>query len=720
MNPSFSTLVVVWLLGTWYANFPPEITSQATELTPITIFASYFSLVGLAGFGILSSWAMFLGIFRLRQNGNFFGSRDGNEAFFYPLRIVFALCMCAPVIPAGATSGTQVILTPGHQLIASITITGSEWGDDAAVTSNRLMGDYIHSANPDYSNPVKEREAKNLIRNWLDLASSASGYHTNKNPHDILRDMSSTEIAELLIEGQWRRQYTSPSDAGYFGPKSATHPHISMILDYTRVPLIPPTDEIAARISYSSSEMDHETAGETSTDYELNSENILCQFAGSDSFVCPESINQLRAVNDKAISVGLAAAQRDLWKRLYTTAYNTHSTIFTNNTEQAAKLSEDTESYLNAETKWYSAVATRLIKNYLVETQKKATEDYYSSMESWGWMTIGTFAMRVSNDFSRAQSYGSGATSKLYPTTALSSLTSADDITKLGQTTLERTSDGKIQGIDLYEALGLPILKTDPSRANLHTITAFGRELAGTGIMFISGSGLAKLFGKDGKTTTILAVIGGLLLLAGAFLGYILPVVFAIFGLMGVISWLTFVASAFFGVTLWGAAFAAPKGDEHTSQMAAKGWNTLIFLGFYPALAVGGLAAAVTITSIALPLVNVTLGGVWGAMTGSADLTQPFDALAGYLIGAVVMVLVNSMLFWSACITSAQLITNFPRTVLNMVSFSEPGLNPYENTAPGIMGNVSSMVRAPLSMATTALTRRLVGGNPRAPEGGGQ
>ncbi|PBY65995.1 hypothetical protein CJT49_07865 [Pseudomonas aeruginosa] len=203
-------------------------------------------------------------------------------------------------------------------------------------------------------------------------------------------------------------------------------------------------------------------------------------------------------------------------------------------------------------------------------------------------------------------------------------------------------------------------------------------------------------------------------------IGYVLPLFFAVSGLMGVITWLTFVSSAFFGVTLWGAAQAAPKGEEHTSQMAGKGWNTLIFIWLYPALAVGGLAAAVTITGIGLPIVNTMMAGAWGMLdNGVADLTQPFDAVASLLIGSVMMVLLTCMLFWSVSMVSASLITNFPRTVLNMISFSEPGLNPYENTAQGIMGSVSGMVKAPLSMATQALTRRFVGAFPRTPQAGG-
>ncbi len=63
------------------------------------------------------------------------------------------------------------------------------------------------------------------------------------------------------------------------------------------------------------------------------------------------------------------------------------------------------------------------------------------------------------------------------------------------------------------------------------------------------------------------------------------------------------------------------------------------------------------------------------------------------MIGYIIVTLATAMLFWSVCMTSASLITTFPRTVLNMVSFSEPGLNPYENTSQGIMGNITGMIK---------------------------
>ena len=66
------------------------------------------------------------------------------------------------------------------------------------------------------------------------------------------------------------------------------------------------------------------------------------------------------------------------------------------------------------------------------------------------------------------------------------------------------------------------------------------------------------------------------------------------------------------------------------------------------------------------------------------------------------------MLFWSVCMTSASLITTFPRTVLNMVSFSEPGLNPYENTSQGVMGNITGMIKMPAATVGRQLINRFL------------
>lgn len=725
---SFSTLVLLWLFGSWIfdAGDLSNLGSIGlTEVTPLTIFASYFSIIGLAGFGILTSWAMFLGIFRLRQNGNFFGQRDGNEAFFYPLRVIIALTLCAPVIPISSAGGQDIVLTPGHQLIASIAKSGSQWGDDAQTQSFKLMHAYNLFHEPTYEIPINRSEAKGMIGNWLILATTATGYYVHKNPQDHLAGISANDLATKLIEGAWRRQYTDSSKPGYYGAASSTDQFVNEILNNTSIPLIPPTDAIAAAIKHSAPTV-AEDASEGTVGHEMGSENFICRYTGASGFaasiMCSDEQIALRVANDKAISKGLASAQRQMWERLVQTQLTRHLSIKNNDTAaQASALAASAQTYLEQEADWYVSNTQSTIKNTIATNLLAESESYFESLKEWGWMMGGTFVLRAANDFTRAQGYAAEGTAKLYPTSNLADLTVGDDLTKLTMNKVKRELEDKGTAANLKELLGLQILDTDPSKANLYTVSAFGRELAGTGMMFISGSGISWLATKSQGFTKALFLIGIVLLIAGALIGYVLPVVFAIFGLMGVISWLTFVASAFFGVTLWGAAQAAPKGEEHTSKMAGKGWNTLIFIGFYPALAVGGLAAAVTITSIGLPIVNTIMSGLWGMMdNGVADLSQPFDALAGVLIGSVMMVLLTCLLFWSVCITSASLITNFPRTVLNMISFSEPGLNPYENTAQGVMGGVSGLVKAPLSIAGSSVIRKLASFSPPNSQGGGQ
>ncbi|HCF1499242.1 TPA: hypothetical protein NH857_005655, partial [Pseudomonas aeruginosa] len=185
----------------------------------------------------------------------------------------------------------------------------------------------------------------------------------------------------------------------------------------------------------------------------------------------------------------------------------------------------------------------------------------------------------------------------------------------------------------------------------------------------------------------------------------------------------TFLLSSFFGINLWSAAQAAPKGEEHSSQMAAKGWNVMIFIALYPILAVGGLAAAIVITGIGLPLLNLFMSGIWGMFDGGPSGGWGEQA-AGFLLGGCIMVAVFGFMAWSLCMTAAQLQTNFPRTVLNMVSFSEPGLSPYENVSQGVMGGITGIARGlvvqPISMAARSKIGDLLRRGPSNPPPGAQ
>lgn len=116
-------------------------------------------------------------------------------------------------------------------------------------------------------------------------------------------------------------------------------------------------------------------------------------------------------------------------------------------------------------------------------------------MSEWGWMMGGTFVLREAEDFSRAQSYAMAATNKLVPKHELSSLTVGDDLTKIAMGKIEERKEASPVVVKIMDIFGLSILMENPAKANVATVTAFGRELAGTGLAFFSGGGIAKLLG---------------------------------------------------------------------------------------------------------------------------------------------------------------------------------------------------------------------------------
>jgi hypothetical protein len=55
---SFSALVLTWLFGRWIFDAAELPGIGAQDVTPLTIFASAFSTLGLAMFGALAAWAI--------------------------------------------------------------------------------------------------------------------------------------------------------------------------------------------------------------------------------------------------------------------------------------------------------------------------------------------------------------------------------------------------------------------------------------------------------------------------------------------------------------------------------------------------------------------------------------------------------------------------------------------------------------------------------------
>lgn len=721
-----SSVVLMWLFGGWIFG-PGEVAGTGmTAVTPLTIFASIFATVGVAMFALLGAWAVFLGIFRLRQNGNFFGARDGNESFFYPLRMVFAMALVAPVIPVAQSGGETIKLSPAHSMVAGIAKSSTQFGDEAQGGAFRAMHRFNLFNEPQFLVKVDPASASQMIDSWVIPATHIASQGVFADPHGSLAGLTADQIAQATLEIAWNKTANPAARVAesQAGPAANT---LRTFLGSIHVPPIAPNDAAARTLA---PDVPVEQVRGT-VDRENGTEGWLCSDDGGwlSTTVCSDEYLELKKLNSASIASGLAAHQRKIWTDLVAVGMQ-RAIAFSNGTttaEQEREMRDAATTYLDDAKSWYIETAQNTIRNTLAADQMARSEPYFQEVQNWGWMLGGTFVLRAASDFSRAASYSEAATSKMLPQSNLSDLTTSDVLSKVVEqsvlASIQPSASSKRSLFD--EIFSLDVLKqtTGPDAQNIHNIASWGRALVGGGIGIYTAGTLSKFLPGglgtffDGSMTK---PIGAALIAMGAMLGYVMPMLFAIYGLMGAISWITTVASTFFGITLWAAGMAAPKGEEHSSQLSAKGWNTLIFIGLYPALAVGGLAAAIVVSAIGLSLVQMFALGMWGMFDpGTAELGRPLESLGGMLIGGLMLLIVVAFLSWNVVIVSAQLITGFPRSVLNMIAFSEPGLNPYESAPQGLASGIGHIARA---QATNAVSR-VIGAvsSPRTPgsSGGG-
>ena len=709
----FSNTVIFWLFG----NF--AFGGTGGTISPLTVFASIFAGVGLAMFGLLGAWAVFLGIFRLRNNGNFFGARDGNESFFYPLRMVAAMALCAPVIPIAQFGNESITLTPGHSMIAGIAKSASVFGDEAQSQSFRLMNKANLFTAPQFLVQVDEAATKSMIQSWVAPATHLASRAVFADPAEKLTGVSPAQLAQAALELNWNK--SNPTEKI---PYSLDDEKIQ-VLDTLGIqaPAIPPTEALARS---QASGVNRDWVNDT-VEEEIQTEGWMCSNDTNwmSTTLCSNEYAAVKKNNAASIAAGLAAAQRQMWASMVEYPYARAAWLQDQETGLTVEIDREIRELQTAAiSAWvaqYTTLAQALIKNTLATDQAARQDPYFDEVQKWGWMLGGTFVLRAAADFSRSAGYAESATAQMMPQSRLSDLTTSDSLSKMvEQGSLEAIQPGGEDGRSLYQKLfSLDFFSeavqgsAGPGNQNIHNIAAWGRALVGTGIGIWSGGKLVEalserfaLLRAGGLDGSMMKPAGILMILLGALLGYVMPTLFAVYGIMGAISWLTAVASAFFGVTLWAAGMAAPKGEEHSSQLSAKGWNTLVFIGFYPALAVGGLAAAIVISSIGLSIVTMFSMGIWGMYDpGVSEAGRPMESMGGVIIGGVVMLAITVLLAWNVVVVSAQLITQFPRSVLNMVAISEPGLNPYENAPQGLTSTITGFVKTPFD----AVVRSRVG-----------
>jgi len=187
------------------------------------------------------------------------------------------------------------------------------------------------------------------------------------------------------------------------------------------------------------------------------------------------------------------------------------------------------------------------------------------------------------------------------------------------------------------------------------------------------------------KGDTIKSVLV-ILLILGVFLGDIIPSLPWVYFLFGTIAWLVHVTEMFVSAPLWIAAHAAPEGSNHTSNLAAKGYNNMLYVMLYPVLAIGGFIAAMSINWVGMYMLNQMIG---------EQFSNQMGGLLGFLAHGIPTLLGFTLLYlgcaWVIVNTSFNLITAFPRTILNWLSTSDPGHNAFDSGGHQVIGAVGTV-----------------------------
>ena len=219
------------------------------------------------------------------------------------------------------------------------------------------------------------------------------------------------------------------------------------------------------------------------------------------------------------------------------------------------------------------------------------------------------------------------------------------------------------------EPLPAPLIESVRRVDPLVAATQAGTTLTELGIAALAGSAGADLVSAIpsgiwkliSKASLLILILGLGFLLLGA-----LPL---LYGAGAILRWLVHVVEAVVAAPLWAAAHAAPEGDDHTSRLAAKGYNNVLFIFLFPVLAVGAVFAATQSGRVATPLLlDLVFAGVQQGNSNSI-LAAPTQFVVALILSLVVLGI--------TLIGAWGLVESLPTAVLGWISTAAPGLNPF-------------------------------------------
>lgn len=217
----------------------------------------------------------------------------------------------------------------------------------------------------------------------------------------------------------------------------------------------------------------------------------------------------------------------------------------------------------------------------------------------------------------------------------------------------------------------------------------------------VAGSAVGAIFGKLlSGAAGLLITVGTLLMIEGAVLAYVLPMIPTSIMIIAVVGFLSLVIEMMVAAPLWAAAFGFADGDGLTPQEARQGFGLVGGIIMRPVLLVFGFVFAYLLMSIGGWFMGIALGISIYGMSGNNIGVVEFLALLG-----VIATMATTMVYFIM-----KLVTHLAQHVPVWIGGNLSNDLGVENTAASSIQSGESKGRMAAGAAVGYATRSVTGG----------
>ena len=373
-----------------------------------------------------------------------------------------------------------------------------------------------------------------------------------------------------------------------------------------------------------------------------------------------------------------------------------------------------TDSWQQMNDDFYREISTKL--KSALEDDKNLETQYAKNVSKYGWVSAGNYYLQLAGE---EAAIGFALNSALQNTPnyvdpskekAFSDADAIADVNTLTALSWLQDTAGSQNSSDTTDPFKIYLLKPSATQDPILAMSRFGHSLEDIAVGAFIGREVVSAFSwipgisdvdkvvNNGAMETANIMMAGI----GTVLGTVLPVMPTIFFAFCVISWFIYLLQMFIISPFWLVANASPEGEGMSSNHAKKGFNNALFVACFPIFAIGGLTAAILVSRLGMWIINAIFYQQLSAMTGVMSIPLAFIGLT----------LLYAITAWSVITNSMALVQTVPRTLLDWLSLSEPGLHPFnqagETLQSGSMEKIGQMAGGVAQGASKGLAK--VGG----------